>query len=210
MANYLNTAIGAKVEDLVAKYGCISTSQVPYFLSEKEQGSYSQEAIEKAVKALEGRRFIERKGSFIHLKSASFDQKMIDSIWAMIDMNRQDNGENAVGSDLLAGELENSYKLPTPETLGFVKGASLLVRTLAIETEPQIATISLVQDKIYDYSNAKRGEESKISSVLLIIIREKKFIGKIARLGLTIPHKIALLDGGLFDIPTITYYGNQG
>lgn len=210
MANYLNTAVGAKVEDLVAKYGCISTEQIPYFLTAKEQGSYSQEAVEKAVKALEGRRFIERKGAFIHLKTGSLDQKMIDSIWAMIDMNRQDNAETATNSDILASELETSYKLPAPETLGFIKGASLLVRSLAIETEPQIATVSLVQDKIYDYSGAKRGEESKISSVLLIILREKKFIGKIARLGLTVPHKIALLDGGLSGIPSITYYGNQG
>ena len=203
-----NQSVNSEVLSVLSKFGCLTYSQIYYFL--KPPKTVNEEAKVKKIQSIEKIINYIKDGSVGHNQYAGwtsemqYSQEMIDCIWAMIDMMKSGNDSNQ-----MYDKLQNSFKLEKPESISFIKDNRIIVRAMAVENELNLPAISFVQDKIYNMYGATKGEEEKIFCTLLIVIRDKSYIGKISQIGLTIPHKIALLNGGLLEEPTVKYFGSR-
>ena len=197
MQHILHSNLGMKLDEVLARYGCINIRQFPFFVKAEDITEHSEEMLSRAIQTLEFKRIITREGENITLANKKMDIKIIDSIWAMIDICSNSDEED------ISEIFEISYPVARPASLCFIKDINLVVKTIVVETETDIPLLLMEQEHIQEqYRNAEG-----ISYMLLVIIRDEKYLGKIGRLGLNVSHKIALLEGPLTEKPVITYYG---
>lgn len=197
MQHILHSNLGMKLEEVLARYGCINIRQFPFFVKAEDITEHSEEMLSRAIQTLEFKRIITREGENITLANKKMDIKIIDSIWTMIDICSNSDEED------ISEIFEISYPVARPASLCFIKDNNLVVKTIVVETETDIPLLLMEQEHIQEQYRNSEG----ISYMLLVIIRDEKYLGKIGRLGLNVPHKIALLEGPLTEKPVITYYG---
>lgn len=202
-----NTTDGEAARKAVITFGTLLEIQLPYFIPETEfirDKNAGDSHITAICKYLSKSRTATYENGIITLANRETDQHMIDSVWAMIDV--------LTGPDTtipVSKAISNSFALQSPESLCFIKNNQKMIRTISIQSIDEVPLLQLVQEKIYTNNGVVVGQEDKIASLLLIVIRDKKLLGTISKLKLTIPHKIALLDGGMLEKPTVTYYGSH-
>lgn len=199
------TADGKTGKSVILKFKCMLTDQMQYFLPE-ETRSYRDDHGYSVCKYLQNAKFAAIDNKVLYSAgNTMLDHKMIDCIWAMIDMLTPHSEEETP----LYIALKNSFALDEPESLCFIQNNKSVIRAMALETASEIGLLSLEQNKLYTLAGAVAGEEYKIDSTLLIVIRDKNMLASIGNLGLKIPHKIAVLEGGMLEKPRISYYGNR-
>lgn len=201
-----NTMIASTKEskaimDAIYKFGCLAEEQLPYFMPPTSRKTENYHVV--VCNHLLAARLITKitDTSYCPYINGQYSQAMIDSVWVMIDLLNDGKADPP-----LSEKLEISFKAEYPETLCFIKDFSKTVKILPIETTAQIALIPFVQERFYASANAKPGEEVKKKSLELIVIRDKAFLEEIKKLDISIPYRVALLEGEYDKKPTITYY----
>ena len=203
--------VGAKMEDgiigksVISRFRCVLVKQMQYFLPPNTY-SYRENHALAVCKYLYKAKYATMDGDFLYSPGTpSLDYKMIDCIWAMIDILSPRKEEDIP----LHEALKKSLPLDEPESLCFIQNNTNLIRAMAIETPAEMGLLNLEMTKLYPMNGAVVGEEYKIGCTLLIVIRDKNMLASIGNLNLKIPHKIAVLEGGMLEKPTISYYGSH-
>lgn len=195
-------SVNEEIPALLRKYGTLTVEQLYYFMKSPKVVTAETKAkkLESMSKYIAGckNRGISSQGAICWDSSTQCNLGMIDCVWTMIDM-LCDKDAPYNNHEVL----QNSFRLELPEAISFIKDNKFIIRTVSIQTDESISVLPFLQDKMY----AMYGE-NKVLSTLLIVIRDTQMIDKIATLELTIPHKIALLEGNITHIPAITYFGS--
>lgn len=201
-----NTMIASTKEsksilDTIYKFGCIAEEQLPYFMPPTNRKTENYHVV--VCNHLRAARLITKitDNAYCPFVNGQYSQAMIDSLWVMIDILDDGNAEIPMNE-----KMEVSFKAEYPETLCFIRDFSKTFKILPIETLSQIALIPFVQERFYASANAKPGDEINRKSLELILIREKSFLDEIKKLNLSIPYRIALLEGERDQKPTISYF----
>lgn len=190
------------IRDAIYRYGCVTQDQLEYFMppTARKRDNYHAVICNHLISAKIAART--DNGVVFPYINNGYSQAMIDAVWVMIDILSDENSEIP-----LSEKMEVSFKGDHPETLCFIKDSADSVKVIAIETASQIPLLTFAQEKYYASVGRRPGEEIKQRSITIITIRDKSLLNEIGKIGLTIPHKIAYLDGGLLDKPTIKYFG---
>lgn len=195
---------GEQVKRIVTRFQSIHISQLPYFFPDNIKSGKTN--LEPACKFISSRNYID-----MHMESGILtdvgndpDQKQIDCIWAAIDMLSHEVTDDIPLYKLLQSviSIENS-----PESLCFVAEGSHIIRAISLESVHDVLNTVIAQTHICNIQDLAETDAEKSDYLMLIVIREKNLLGYINRANLKIPHKIALLEGGLLEKPSVTYYG---
>ena len=200
-----NTTDGEAARKAILTYGTLLEKQLSYFIPEPtfERNEESESSHVTAIcKYLSKSKIASYECGVITLTGHEADQHMIDSVWAMIDVLSTPDNTVSVNK-----AINSAFALRSPESLCFIKNNQRIIHVISIQNDAEVPVLQLVQEKTYTNNGVQVGDEDKISSLLLIAIREKKTLAAISRLKLTIPHKIALLSGGMLEKPSISYFG---
>lgn len=205
MANTSNISVtGNYVKTIVTKFRSIHISQIPYFFPDNVKSG--RDNIKAACKFISGRNLIDMNMDTEILTSVGCnpDQKQIDCIWVAIDLLSKEVSDTRSLDRLLNSviSIDNS-----PESICFVYGGNSIIRGIAIEDEYEVLNLLTTQTHICNIQDLPETEAEKSSYSMLIVIRDKNLLGYIGNVGLKIPHKIALLEGGLLERPNIKYLG---
>lgn len=203
MANASNISVtGNYVKNIVTKFRSIHISQIPYFFPENVKSG--RDSIKAACKFISGRNFIDMNMETEILTSVGLDpdQKQIDCIWMAIDLLSSEVSDTRSLDRLLNAviSIDNG-----PESVCFVSGGKSIIRAIAIENEYEVLNLLTTQTHICDIQDIPETDAAKSEYSMIIVIRDRNLLGHISSIGLKIPHKIALLEGGLLEKPTIKY-----
>lgn len=189
------------IMDAIYKFGCIAEEQLPYFMppTSRKTENYHKVVCNHLLAA----RLITKisDNAYCPYVNGQYSQSMIDSIWVMIDLLNDSQNDVPMNE-----RLEISFKAEHPETLCFIKDSAKTVKILPVETVSEIPLIPFVQERFYASANAKPGEEVKKKSLEIIVIRDRAFMETIKQLNISIPHRIALLEGDYNKMPSISYF----
>ncbi len=205
MASKANiSSTGEQVKNIVTRFRSIHISQLPYFFPDNLKSGRNN--LEPACKFISSRNYIDMHMNTGILTSVggSPEQKQIDCIWAAIDMLSCEVTEDNTLDRLLKSvvSIEGS-----PESVCFVAEGKHIIRVISVESEHEVLNTVIAQTHICNIQNIAESDADQSSYMMLIVIRDKKLLGYINKANLKIPHKIALLDGGLLEKPSVTYFG---
>lgn len=205
MANTSNfSTTGNYIKNTVTRFRSVLISQLPYFFPDTVKSGKGN--IEPTCKYISARGYIDMDMNTGILTSVGScpDQKQIDCIWVAIDMLSRE-ASDVKTLDRLLGSLVSIND--SPESLCFIANGNCLIRAIAVENEYEALNILAAQTHICNIQDIPETAADQSEYMMLIVIRDKKLLGHISKYNLKIPHKIALLSGGLLEKPTIAYFG---
>lgn len=207
MASKSNISVtGGHVKNIVTRFRSIHISQIPYFFPDNVKSGKSN--LGPACKFISSRNYIDMhmETGILTAVGCDPDQKQIDCIWAAIDMLSNETSDQNKLDKLLKSVVSTEG---SPESICFVAEGTRIVRVIALENEHEVLNAVVAQTHICNIQNIPETDAGQSEYTMLIVIRDRKLLGYINNAGLKIPHKIALLEGGLLEKPNITYFGKS-
>lgn len=183
------------VYDIICNIGAITTAQIARLLNDDEVKA------EKSARYLCGQRYtkwIDEKYS-VPFHAQNIDFQAIACLWVMLDMTTNKEGKI---------DMTNFEQLiPGSGCVKFtyVQGEKLVVNMIYIN-DGEFSKVVASKQRFYDFTNCKKGEESKEKIVYLYVTSSKKMVATIQDMELSFPHKIAYVDGDNVSKPKIKYY----
>ena len=191
---------GEAILSAISKYGCFTVEQSKYFITHIP--SAKPDTHKKICELLSIKQLATLTEPYLLYKDIpAFSQAPIDALWTTMDILGMDE---ALGTKLL-----NTLKPAYPFSSVFIKNNRTVCKIISVVTAEDLAKVRLA-DEAFLATTPTQEEREKASNgtVYFITIREKKMLLELEDMHLSIPHKVALLEGGYLDKPTITYYGN--
>lgn len=139
----------------------------------------------------------------INSRFKEYSQKMIDLAWVFLD----EVAKNSTEKDTFLAH-KKCVTAEYPADLGYII-KNKLYKFISLESSDDLSKVLLSQENFYGRGEGIRGKESESYTYYIFVTRNLKILEGMEDLEITIPHKIALLEGDIHERPTIKYFMSE-
>jgi len=132
-----------------------------------------------------------------------YSQKMIDATWVFLDML----GKNSPEQDTILAH-KKVVTAEYPADLAFII-KNKLIKLIDLGTKNDLTKVLLAQENFYGRGEGMRGKEEESYTDYIFITRTMEILDGLEELDITIPHKIAYLEGDIHSRPNIKYFSAE-
>ena len=138
----------------------------------------------------------------IESRFRQYSQKMIDATWVLLDTV----GKNSPDEDTILIH-QKVVTAEYPSDLAYII-KNKLIKFIALDTTSDISKVLLAQENFYGRGEGVRGKENESYTSFIFITRNMEILDGLEEIDITIPHKIAFLEGDIHARPTIKYFSS--
>ena len=139
----------------------------------------------------------------IEARFRQYSQKMIDATWVLLDTV----GKNSPDEDTILIH-QKVVTAEYPSDLAYII-KNKLIKFIALDTTSDLSKVLLAQENFYGRGEGVRGKENESYTSFIFITRNMEILDGLEDLDITIPHKIAFLEGDIHTRPTIKYFSSN-
>lgn len=182
------------IYELICRIGTITTAQAEKVLNGRR---CTPEGIIKSLCMKRYTKWINEVYSIPFYKS-QVDRKAVADLWVMLDLISTDNG--TVQIEALEQIIEGSGIID----FTYIQDNAAVINMLFIGANDYSKVIAS-KERFYDFTNLEKGNEKKAGVIYMYVTDSKEMAAKIQDENLSLPHKIALIEGDLDNNPSIKY-----
>lgn len=182
----------------VTHFGCILKSQAIEFMPPSPYNR--EEKFKKIINNMLATQKIKAKDEFLTSLESGIDYNAIDSLWVMMEINKKLSSSPVPLYELI----EESFVGTGTEKINFILDKKRIVHIVPINIDTDLTTAVFLQDKYFAKGNGADDENAR--NLYFFVFRNRDLAEAFTKLKLTVPHGVAILEGGIKEKPVITLF----